>query len=136
MPTTFDADTSRRTLYTASVLSPVEIRLHSTVLYENPFVATEIDATFTHTDGTTVSIPGFWREGGDLGRSLHPHQGRRVALPRDLQGSDQPGPLCRGHGGGRPLPGEDRADPPGICDRDGGGARLPLRRRHPLFLAG
>jgi hypothetical protein len=63
MPTTFDADTSRRTLYTASVLSPVEIRLHSTVPYENPFVATEIDATFTHTDGTTVSIPGFWREG-------------------------------------------------------------------------
>ena len=63
MPTTFDADTSLRTLYTASVLSPVEIRLHSTVPYENPFVATEIDATFTHTDGTTVSIPGFWREG-------------------------------------------------------------------------
>lgn len=49
---------------TAFVWSPIEITLQSTVDYENPFTATEIDAVFTHADGTRISLPGFWK-GGD-----------------------------------------------------------------------
>ena len=47
----------------AEVWSPVEIELQSTVAYENPYVETEIDATFTHTDGTVITLPGFWKKG-------------------------------------------------------------------------
>ncbi len=49
--------------YRAEVWSPVEITLRSTVQYENPYLGTEIDATFTHTDGTKITLPGFWKEG-------------------------------------------------------------------------
>ena len=49
--------------YDATVWSPVEINLHSEIDYKNPFVATEIDATFTHTDGTVITLPGFWKRG-------------------------------------------------------------------------
>lgn len=48
---------------TAEIYSPAEILLRSTIGYANPYTATEIDATFTHTDGTTISLPGFWMEG-------------------------------------------------------------------------
>ena len=48
---------------TAELWTPVEITLTGTVDYENPFIATEIDATFTHADGTSIIIPGFWKEG-------------------------------------------------------------------------
>ena len=37
-----------------------EIVLESTKQYENPFLDVDIDATFTHTDGTVIKIPGFW----------------------------------------------------------------------------
>jgi hypothetical protein len=40
----------------------VEIQLQSSVDYENPYTATEIDATFTHADGTVITLPGFWME--------------------------------------------------------------------------
>ena len=49
----------------AFVWSPMEITLHSSVEYGNPFTATEIDAVFTHADGTRIALPGFWK-GGDL----------------------------------------------------------------------
>ena len=49
--------------YTTEVWTPAEIILHSTVAYDNPYVATEIDATFTHTDGTEITLPGFWMQG-------------------------------------------------------------------------
>ena len=49
--------------YDAEVWSPVEINLQSTVSYGNPYLETEIDATFTHTDGTKITLPGFWKEG-------------------------------------------------------------------------
>jgi len=49
--------------YRAELWSPVEITLRSTVSYGNPYLSTEIDATFTHTDGTKITIPGFWKEG-------------------------------------------------------------------------
>ena len=49
--------------YEGEVWSPVEIILWSTNPYSNPYVATEIDAVFTHTDGTTITLPGFWKEG-------------------------------------------------------------------------
>ena len=52
------------TAYTGEVWSPVEILLRSAVDYANPYVETEIDATFTHADGTAITIPGFWM-GGD-----------------------------------------------------------------------
>jgi hypothetical protein len=51
------------TAYRGEVWSPVEILLRSTVDYANPYVETEIDATFTHTDGTVITIPGFWMGG-------------------------------------------------------------------------
>ena len=51
------------TAYQGEVWSPVEILLRSTVDYANPYVETEIDATFTHTDGTVITIPGFWMGG-------------------------------------------------------------------------
>ena len=37
-----------------------EIVLHSTKTYENPFLDVNIDAIFTHEDGTRVTLPGFW----------------------------------------------------------------------------
>ena len=37
-----------------------EIKLYSTKQYDNPFTDVEIDATFAHSDGTVISIPGFW----------------------------------------------------------------------------
>ena len=49
--------------YTTEVWSPAEIILHSTVDYKNPYTDTEIDATFTHTDGTRITLPGFWMGG-------------------------------------------------------------------------
>lgn len=49
--------------YTAQVWSPAEIILHSTIDYDNPYTATEIDAVFTHTDGTQITLPGFWMGG-------------------------------------------------------------------------
>jgi len=49
--------------YDAEVWSPIEIGLRSEVDYNNPFTATEIDATFTHTDGTVITLPGFWKRG-------------------------------------------------------------------------
>ena len=37
-----------------------EIVLHSTKTYENPFMDVDIDAVFTHEDGTVITLPGFW----------------------------------------------------------------------------
>jgi hypothetical protein len=37
-----------------------EIVLHSTKDYENPFMDVNIDAIFTHEDGTVITLPGFW----------------------------------------------------------------------------
>ncbi len=48
--------------YYGEIWSPVEIDLHSSVDYDNPYVDTEIDAVFTHTDGATVTLPGFWKQ--------------------------------------------------------------------------
>ena len=52
-----------RDAYTTEIWSPAEIILHSSMDYANPYTATEIDATFTHTDGTTITLPGFWMKG-------------------------------------------------------------------------
>ena len=41
-----------------------DIVLHSEKTYENPYMEVEIDAVFTHEDGDTVSLYGFWN-GGD-----------------------------------------------------------------------
>ena len=49
--------------YTTEVWKPVEIQLTSSVAYENHFTDTEIDAVFTHADGTVITLPGFWKEG-------------------------------------------------------------------------
>ena len=59
VPPPEDEDPIKRT----EVWSPIEINLQSTVAYENPYVATEIDAVFTHADGTAITLPGFWKEG-------------------------------------------------------------------------
>ena len=51
------------TVYTGETWSPVEIILWSTKDYNNPYVAADIDAVFTHADGTSITLPGFWKEG-------------------------------------------------------------------------
>ena len=48
---------------TQELWSPVEITLTSSKDYNNPYLDTEIDAVFTHSDGTKISLPGFWKEG-------------------------------------------------------------------------
>lgn len=47
----------------AMVWTPTEITLTSTKKYDNPYKDVSIDAVFTHTDGTQISLPGFWKEG-------------------------------------------------------------------------
>lgn len=47
---------------TAELWSPIEISLQSSVAYDNPYTDTEINAVFTHTDGTSITLPGFWKE--------------------------------------------------------------------------
>lgn len=49
--------------YQGEIWSPVEIVLWSSKAYRNPYVETEIDAVFTHSDGTKITLPGFWKEG-------------------------------------------------------------------------
>lgn len=49
--------------YKAELWSPVEIILWSEVGYKNPYLQAEIDAVFTHSDGTKITLPGFWKEG-------------------------------------------------------------------------
>ena len=51
------------TSYRGEVWSPVEIILWSSKDYHNPYVDTTIDAVFTHSDGTKITLPGFWMEG-------------------------------------------------------------------------
>lgn len=46
----------------AEIWSPAEIILESTREYENPYLDVEVDAVFTHSDGTVITIPGFWKE--------------------------------------------------------------------------
>ncbi len=48
--------------YDAQVWKPVEITLTSASDYKNPYADVEIDAVFTHSDGTVISLPGFWKE--------------------------------------------------------------------------
>lgn len=49
--------------YDAQQWKPVEIQLASAVEYKNAYLDVEIDATFVHSDGTTIKSPGFWKEG-------------------------------------------------------------------------
>ncbi|MBR6765211.1 MAG: DUF4038 domain-containing protein, partial [Clostridia bacterium] len=49
--------------YKTEVWQPVEITLTSSVEYKKPYISTEIDAVFKHSDGTTIALPGFWKEG-------------------------------------------------------------------------
>ena len=46
----------------ATVWSPTEITLTSTKKYNNPYKDVSIDSVFTHTDGTQITLPGFWKE--------------------------------------------------------------------------
>ena len=46
----------------AIVWEPTEITFNSQKTYGNPYLDVEIDAVFTHTDGTQIKIPGFWKE--------------------------------------------------------------------------
>ena len=56
-----------------------EIILQSTKHYDNPFMDVDIDATFTHTDGTVIKIPGFWNGENHAGYSRrHKRQGHSV----------------------------------------------------------
>jgi len=44
------------------VWKPTEITLKSSKEYKNPYTDVDIDAVFTHADGTRISTPGFWKE--------------------------------------------------------------------------
>lgn len=52
-----------KTLENASVWSPLEIRLQSTVKYEEPYLQTEIEGIFIHESGKEIKVPGFWYDG-------------------------------------------------------------------------
>ena len=54
--------TARAEGESATVWSPTEITLESTKKYTNPYKDVSIDAVFTHTDGTQIKLPGFWKE--------------------------------------------------------------------------
>ena len=56
----FPALTARAEGLETPVWTPVEITLTAAVKYKNPYKDTEIDAVFTHTDGTVITLPGFW----------------------------------------------------------------------------
>ena len=43
-----------------NVFKRCEIVLNSNKAYENPFMDVDIDAIFTHEDGTVITLPGFW----------------------------------------------------------------------------
>jgi len=45
--------------YTAEIWSPLEIQLTSEKTYKNAYAEAEIDAVFTHEDGTVMKVPGF-----------------------------------------------------------------------------
>ncbi len=49
--------------YTGEVWTPVEVQLTSSKQYTNAYAEIEMDVTLTHTDGTVITIPGFWYEG-------------------------------------------------------------------------
>ncbi|MBR2860939.1 MAG: DUF4038 domain-containing protein [Clostridia bacterium] len=46
--------------FSTTVYKRLEIVLHSDKEYENPFLDVDIDAVFTHEDGTVITLPGFW----------------------------------------------------------------------------
>jgi len=48
-----------------NVFARYEIILHSDKSYANPFMDVDIDAVFTHSDGTTIALPGFWNGGNE-----------------------------------------------------------------------
>jgi len=51
---------------TVEVWKRTDISLTSSKTYANAYLDVSIDAVFTHTDGTTISIPGFWNGGNQL----------------------------------------------------------------------
>jgi hypothetical protein len=50
--------------YSTEIWKAVDIALHSSKSYSNPFMDVEISATFTGPGGITLTIPGFW-DGGN-----------------------------------------------------------------------
>lgn len=56
----------------ARVWEPTEIRLTSNKTYKNPYRDVQIDAVFTHADGTTISLPGFWVKDNDFAVRFSP----------------------------------------------------------------
>ena len=56
----------------AETWTPVQIELVSTKKYDNPYSDVELTATFTHSDGTVITIPGFWYEGNTFAARFSP----------------------------------------------------------------
>ena len=46
----------------ATLWNPTEITLNSSKEYDNPYLDVDINAEFTHEDGTKIALPGFWKE--------------------------------------------------------------------------
>ena len=49
-----------KTINNALVWCPLEIKLVSNKIYENPYTDVEITGTFTHTSGKEIKVFGFW----------------------------------------------------------------------------
>jgi len=64
IPTGFSAKAAEAD-YTSQQWKSVDISLTSTVTYANPFKDVQVNAVFTHEDGTTIAIPGFWNGGSE-----------------------------------------------------------------------
>lgn len=53
--------------YHATTWRPVQITLHSTSSYQNPYLDVDLSATFSGPDGRVMTMPGFW-DGGNTWR--------------------------------------------------------------------
>ena len=51
---------------TAEVWKRIDIILESAVDYADPYNETDIDAVFTHEDGTEIKLYGFWNGGREF----------------------------------------------------------------------
>ena len=60
----YAAETAKGNYEEVEVWRRTDVILESTKAYQNPYKEVEIDAVFTHEDGTKITLYGFWN-GGD-----------------------------------------------------------------------
>ncbi len=60
--------------YTVEKYNVAEITMISAKKYDRPYVDVEIDAVFTHEDGTQMKTPGFWKESNTWAVRFNPNK--------------------------------------------------------------